>query len=57
MNRIQAKFVTDALEYQAHLTEWECKFISDLADKNDDYILSEKQNSILNRISQKVNSI
>ena len=54
MNRMQKKFVLDALEYEHMLSEWESKFINDLADKEDGYELSDKQNSILNRISQKL---
>lgn len=54
MNRVQKKFICDALDNEHDLTEWESRFINDLADKPDDYELSEKQNEILNRISQKV---
>lgn len=36
------------------LTDWENEFIDSLAEKDDDYELSEKQNRILNRISQKL---
>lgn len=54
MNRVQRQFVKDAIEYEHKLTEWEAKFINDLAERGDDYELSEKQNSILNRISQKL---
>jgi hypothetical protein len=56
VNRIQKKFVCDALEYEHVLSEWESQFVNDLAEKKDEYELSEKQNSILNRISQKVNN-
>lgn len=54
VNRIQRKFVIDALEQDHKLTEWEVEFISSLADKPDEYELSKKQNEILNRISQKL---
>jgi hypothetical protein len=54
MNRIQGKFVLDALDQNHKLTEWEAVFIGNLADKPDEYELSEKQNEILNRISQKL---
>lgn len=53
-NRIQRKFILDALDQPERLNEWENDFISNLADKDDDYELSEKQNEILNRISQKL---
>lgn len=53
MNRVQKKFIKDAIEDPEPLTEWEYDFINDIANKDDDYELSEKQNHILNRISQK----
>lgn len=56
MNRIQKKFVLDALDYEERLSEWELGFINDLAEYGDDRELSEKQNTILNRISQKINN-
>lgn len=54
MNRIQIQFVKDALDQPENLTDWENNFVSDLADKPDDYQLSEKQNAVLNKISQKL---
>jgi hypothetical protein len=54
MNRVQKRFIKDAFDQDYKLTEWEQKFISDLADKPDDYELSEKQNDILNRIQRKL---
>lgn len=54
MNRIQIKFIKYALDQPEKLTDWENKFINDLADKADDYNLSQKQNEVLNRISQKL---
>lgn len=56
MNKIQTKFIVDALDNDDMLTEWEYDFIHDLAEKTEDYKLSENQNEILNRISQKINS-
>lgn len=53
MNNIQKKFINDALDFPEPLTEWENEFVESLADKEETYILSEKQNEILNRISQK----
>ena len=52
MNRVQKKFICDALEEEHLLSDWESDFVNDLADKDDDYELSEMQNSTLNRISQ-----
>ena len=53
-NRVQKRFICDALEDEHKLSEWERQFINDLADRGDDYDLSEKQNAVLNRISQKI---
>ena len=57
MNRIQRKFVIDALDQEHKLTEWESRYINDLAERdeqNPDYVLSDKQNEILNRIQRKL---
>lgn len=54
MNRIQRKIVLDALDNEELLSEWEFDFVSDLADRGDDYPLSPKQNEALNRIGSKV---
>ncbi len=54
MNRIQKRFIKDAIDQPENLTDWENNFISDLAEKPDSYELSEKQNAVLNKISQKL---
>lgn len=54
MNRVQIQFIKDALDNEDLLSDWESGFINSLADNEDDYELSDKQNEILNRISQKV---
>lgn len=54
MNRIQIKFIEDAMDQDDKLTAWECDFVSDLVDQGEDYELSDKQNEVLNRISQKL---
>lgn len=56
MNGYQIKRILEAQEdrNQHKLTDWEADFIDDLSKKDDDYRLSEKQNEILNRISQKM---
>lgn len=54
MNKVQKKFVIDALDQPEKLTDWESDFIDSLAEKPDEYILSEKQNEILNRIQRKL---
>ncbi len=56
MNGLQKKIVIRALDAGDELTEWEHEFVSSLADRGDDYELSQKQNSILNRIWEKLDS-
>lgn len=36
-NKVQIRFIKDALDQPEKLTEWEEQFINDLADKDDDY--------------------
>jgi len=54
MNRVQKKIVSQAIDYPEKLTDWEYDFINNLADKEEDYVLSDKQNSIINRIGSKL---
>jgi hypothetical protein len=54
-NKVQIKFIKDALDAEHMLSEWESQFINDLAELDDDAELSEKQNKVLNRIIGKVN--
>lgn len=57
MNKVQRKFVIDALDQEYKLSEWESQFVNDLAERdeqNPDYVLSDKQNEILNRIQRKL---
>jgi hypothetical protein len=54
MNRVQKQFVKDALDQPEKLTDWEYDYINDLAGKPDEYVLSQKQNEILNRIQRKL---
>ena len=54
MNGFQKSIVLSALDQEDKLTDWKVDFISYIADMSDDYDLSEKQNSIINRISQKL---
>lgn len=53
MNGFQKKIIKDAIEDPEPITDWEYDFVNSLAEKGDDYVLSEKQNDIVNRISQK----
>lgn len=55
MNRIQQKIIKDALEYPDKLSEWEYEFVNSLADKPNDYELTDKQNTILNRVCNTLN--
>lgn len=55
MNGYQKKRIIEALDNPDKLTDWEYDFIDSLSNHDDDYELSEKQNSILNRISEKMN--
>lgn len=57
MNGFQRKIVLKAQDSEDLLTEWEADFISSLADRDEkapDAKLSDRQNEILNRISQKL---
>lgn len=54
MNSYQEKRVIEAMDNPEKLTDWENEFIDSLADKEEDYKLSTKQNAVLNRISQKM---
>jgi len=56
MNEYQRKRVIEAMDCASCLTEWEHDFIESLAERDEKYPdrpLTEKQNEILNRISQK----
>jgi hypothetical protein len=57
MNRFQEKILQDALDDPSKLTDWEYDFVNSLVDRNEDrdgnYQPSEKENTIINRISQK----
>lgn len=54
MNKVQIKFIKDALDQPEKLTDWEYDFINDIAEKEQNYELTEKQNKILNRIQSKL---
>lgn len=58
MNGYQRKRVLEAMDNEDKLSEWEYDFINSLAgndESNPDKPLTEKQNHILNRISQSIN--
>jgi len=50
------KTILEAMDNENLLNEWETDFISNLADKKDDYLLSENQIECLNKIEQKIAS-
>jgi hypothetical protein len=54
MNRVQIRFIKDALDQSEKLNDWENKFVNDLAEKPETYELSDKQNDALNRIQRKL---
>ena len=54
MNKFQTGIVTRAIDDPEALTEWENEFIDSIADNEDDYVPSVKQNAVLNRIGQKL---
>jgi len=57
MNRVQRRFVLDALDQEDKLTDWEIQFINDLAERDErdpDRELSDRQNEVLNRIQRKL---
>ena len=54
MNTLQQRIINKALEHSEHLTDWEYDFVYSLSDRPGTYQLSEKQNSILNRIWEKL---
>jgi hypothetical protein len=54
-NKLQIKFIKDALDSEHMLSEWESEFINNIAELDDDKPLSKKQNETLNRITTKIN--
>ena len=54
MNRIQIRFIKDALDNLDKLNDWEQNFIDSISDKDDNCKLSSAQNKTLNKISQKI---
>jgi len=48
------KTITVALDNSDKVSEWEYKFVSDLADRDDSYTLSEKQLEAIYRIKSKL---
>lgn len=42
MNKVQKLFIKEAMENDFKLSEWEFNFINDLAERDDEYELSER---------------
>lgn len=54
MNGLQLKWLEKADEQSDQLNDWEQEFVENLMDKPEDYELSLKQNSVLNKIHSKL---
>lgn len=54
MNGLQLKWLEKADEQSDQLNDWEQEFVENLVDKPEDYELSDKQNSVLNKIHSKL---
>ena len=54
MNKVQIQIIKEAMEQCDKLTDWEVAFIDGIADRREDYELSEKQNAVLNSIGNKM---
>ena len=53
MNKFQIEVIKTALDDPAPLTDWEHDRMQEWAEFDEDYEFSEKQNVIINRVSQK----
>ena len=54
MDRFYQRIILDALDNGHLLTPWEIGFVDDLAEKDNDYVLSDNQKKVLLRIENKV---
>lgn len=54
MNRVQVQLIKECLDSEHQMSVWEWDFINNIADKDDDYELSEKQNKVLNEINSRL---
>jgi len=55
MNKVQIQLIKECLDCEHEMSEWENEFINNIANHEEDYELSKKQNEVLNRINQKIN--
>ncbi len=54
MNKVQKKFICDALDQPENLNEWEYERMLEWADYPEDRPLTNRQNEILNHIQGKL---
>jgi len=54
MNTVQISIIKGAIDNEHLLSEWESEFVNSIAEREDNYLLSEKQIEIVNRIGNKV---
>ena len=54
MNSYHITIIKQALDHPGLLSEWEDEFINNIAERDDDYNLSEKQIEVLNKIEHKI---
>lgn len=53
-NKFQIKIIKDALDHPEKLSDWEYDRMTEWAEYPDDRELSERQNKVINQISQKL---
>ena len=54
MDRFYNRIILDGLDHPELLSEWECGFIASLAEKDEDFELSDKQKEVLRKIEHKI---
>jgi len=54
MNKVQIQIIKEAMDQCDKLTDWEVAFIDSIADYDERYEFTEKQNEVLNRIGNKM---
>ena len=54
MDRFYNRIILDGLDHPELLSEWECGFIASLAEKDENYELSDKQKEALRKIEHKI---
>ena len=54
MNGLQQRWLEKADEQSDQLSDWKQEFVENLLTKSEHYELSDKQNSVLNKINTKL---